>query len=330
MLTAVAVLYLGHWVTWFPGGPEAVAVWSHLSHAVFRLINTMWWGVAFGMVAIGVLGRIPQEFVLGVLGRGATWNGLLRATAGGVLLDLCNHGILLVAARLYQKGASLGQVMAFLIASPWNSFSLTLVLVALIGLPWTVAILLGSATIALLTGAIFDSLVRRGILPANPHTVELPADFAFWPEAKKRLAQTRLGVRWWVEAIFEGIVGAKMVVRWLLLGVLLAAGVEVFVPQEWFAQWFGPSLLGLLLSLVAATLIEVCSEGSTPLAAQLFTRAQAPGNGFTFLMAGAATDITEILILRDVTKSWKAALFLPLVATPQILLLGYLFNSLGR
>jgi uncharacterized membrane protein YraQ (UPF0718 family) len=121
-----------------------------------------------------------------------------------------------------------------------------------------------------------------------------------------------------------------MVVRWLLVGVLMAALVQVFVPDNAFEQWFGPSLSGLLLTLLAATVIEVCSEGSTPLAAQLFTRAGAPGNGFTFLMAGAATDITEILVLRDVTRSWKIALFLPLVATPQILLLGYLFNSITR
>ena len=30
----------------------------------------------------------------------------------------------------YERGATIGQVMAFLIASPWNSFSLTLILIA--------------------------------------------------------------------------------------------------------------------------------------------------------------------------------------------------------
>ena len=35
----------------------------------------------------------------------------------------------MVGAKLYERGASIGQVMAFLIASPWNSFSLTLTLV---------------------------------------------------------------------------------------------------------------------------------------------------------------------------------------------------------
>ena len=63
------------------------------------------------------------------------------------------------------------------------------------------------------------------------------------------------------------------------------------------ASWFGPTVSGLLLTLVAATIIEVCSEGSSPIAADLVTRGGAPGNGFAFLMSGAATDYTEIMVL---------------------------------
>ena len=40
----------------------------------------------------------------------------------------------MVGMKLYERGASLGQVFAFLIASPWNSLSVTLVLIALIGI----------------------------------------------------------------------------------------------------------------------------------------------------------------------------------------------------
>ena len=54
--------------------------------------------------------------------------GIVRAVFAGVLLDLCNHGILMVAVKLYERGASVGQTVAFLVASPWNSLSLTIVL----------------------------------------------------------------------------------------------------------------------------------------------------------------------------------------------------------
>jgi uncharacterized membrane protein YraQ (UPF0718 family) len=44
-------------------------------------------------------------------------------------------------------------------------------------------------------------------------------------------------------------------------------------------------------------------------------------------MAGVATDYTEVMILKDTTKSWKLALFLPLVTVPQVTLVAYLINT---
>jgi uncharacterized membrane protein YraQ (UPF0718 family) len=55
-------------------------------------------------------------------------------------------------------------------------------------------------------------------------------------------------------------------------------------------------------------------------------RAAAPGNAFTFLMAGVATDYTEVMTLRDTTRSWKIALALPLVTVPQVIVIGLLLN----
>jgi hypothetical protein len=84
--------------------------------------------------------------------------------------------------------------------------------------------------------------------------------------------------------------------------------------------------LGLVATVFFATILEVCSEGSSPIAADFVTRAGAPGNAFAFLMAGASTDYTDIMILKDTTKSWKIALFLPLITLPQIILLAVLIN----
>jgi uncharacterized membrane protein YraQ (UPF0718 family) len=117
-----------------------------------------------------------------------------------------------------------------------------------------------------------------------------------------------------------------MVFRWLLFGIVLAVLIRAAVPLDLYQNYFGPTVAGLMLTLLAATIIEVCSEGSTPIAADLLTRAAAPGNGFTFLMAGVATDYTEIMVLKDVTKSWKIALFLSLITLPQVLLIGWILN----
>jgi len=280
------------------------------------------------MLFVGLLGRVPREFIGSLLGKGDTFIGILRATVAGVFLDLCSHGILLVAMRLYQRGASLGQVMAFLIASPWNSLSLTVILIALIGWQWTLLFIFLSMVVGIVSGLIFDWLVRTESLPANPNTVELNG-FKPWPEAKKRWRAANFDMTWWLSMLWEGLRDSRMLVRWLLLGVLLAAAIRTFVPIDSFQTYFGATLAGLGMTLVIATILEICSEGSTPIAADLVTRAQAPGNGFAFLMTGVSTDYTEIMTLRETTKSWKVALFLPLVTVPQVVLLSWLMNLYG-
>ncbi|WP_265594593.1 permease [Haloferula sp. BvORR071] len=320
-LVLVAVGIVGHFIG---GGP---AWWGTFAHGSYEFMSKAWWGLLAGIVAVGVIGRLPENLVPGLLGRGGTFGGILRATFAGVLLDLCNHGILMVGAQLYRKGASLGQTVAFLVASPWNSLSLTLILAAMIGWKWMLLFIVASMVIGILTGWIIDLLVKRGKLPANANARELPDDFCFGPafrEAFGRLKPNAANLR---EIARTGMSESRMILRWIFLGVVIAAAIRAFVPPDKFHAIFGPTLLGLISTLVATTLIEVCSEGSSPIAADLLTRAAAPGNAFTFLMAGAATDYTEVMVLREITKSWKAALALPLITVPQVLLIGWLLNQ---
>jgi len=305
-----------------------VPVVGSFATGIHHVVNTIWWGVLLGMLMIGMLSRVPREFVIGTLGPSGV-TGIVRATFAGVLLDLCSHGILMVAAKLYERGASTGQVIAFLIASPWNSFSMTLILFALIGVPWTLAFVILSMGIAVISGLVFDRLVAGGQLPDNPHRRDLPRGFRFWREARAGLARAEWGPRAWLAMCRSGVSESRMVLRWILLGVVLAAVVRTVFDAEAFGTWFGPTLGGLALTLLGATIIEVCSEGSAPIAGDLFVRAGAPGNAFTFLMAGVATDYTEMLVLREVTRSWKFALFLPLVTLPQVLALGWLLNHVA-
>ena len=304
---------------------------SHLTpfaHAIVMLMGAMWWGIAGGIIAVGLMSKIPREYFQAIMGRGDTVGGIIRATLAGLLLDLCSHGILMVGAKLYERGASLAQVMAFLIASPWNSITLTLILVSLIGLPWTLAFIGGSALIAIITGIIYLELVKRGKLPANPNQLAPNPDFDIKTDFKTRMASFKFTPAFIKTTIKDGFSESLSVMRWLFLGVVLAALIRTFVPDDLMGQYFGPTIIGLLLTLLVTTIIEVCSEGSTPIGADLVTRAAAPGNGFTFLMAGVSTDYTEIMVLRQVTKSWKIALSLPLLTVPQILLLGWLMNNI--
>lgn len=322
-LTAATVLYALHALY---GQKIDIAWLSTASSSVYELLNTMWWGLVLGMLMVAFLSKVPREFVISILGRNGGLGGIVRATMGGVLLDLCSHGILMVGAKLYERGATAGQMIAFLVASPWNSFSLTLILIALIGLPWTLAFIALSLVIAIITGVIFDWLVGKGTLPANPNKVDLPEDFQFWHEAKKGIKGVDYNVSLLKDMAITGMKESRMVLRWIFFGVILASLIRAFMDTGDFQTYFGPTLAGLGLTIFAATIIEVCSEGSTPIAADLLTRAKAPGNSFAFLMTGVATDYTEIMVLKDTAKSWKLALFLPMVTVPQVVLIAWLIN----
>ncbi|GAB3279140.1 permease [Parahaliea aestuarii] len=325
-LSVVALAYGWALVTGAHDHDSAIGLFTG---GIFELFNQMWWGLALGVIFVGLLGRIPRDLVLALLGRNGGVSGLFRATFAGVFLDLCSHGILAVGMKLYERGATVGQVMAFLLASPWNSFSLTLILFGLIGVGWTLLFILISLVIGVVTGLIFDTLVARGTLPANPWREELGQGAPLaqqWRDFRGTIALSLAGT---VGVLKDGFAGSRVVLRWALFGLVLAALIRALVPADAFATWFGASFAGLWLTLLAATVIEVCSEGATPIAADLMNRAAAPGNAFTFLMAGVATDYTELMSIKDTTRSWKLALFLPLVTVPQVMVIGFILNQFG-
>jgi len=188
---------------------------SMFAHAVVSLMSVMWWGIVGGIIAVGVMSKIPREYFQAIMGRGDTVGGVIRATIAGLFLDLCSHGILMVGAKLYERGASLAQVMAFLIASPWNSITLTLILISLIGLPWTLAFIGGSALIAIFTGILYLQLVKRGVLPANPNQQEPNPDFNMKADFKQRWTAFKFTPAWLRDVLTNGFSESLMVMRWL-------------------------------------------------------------------------------------------------------------------
>ncbi len=298
---------------------------SDFALSVREITDTVLPGLALGIFSIAVLSVVPREAIAFLLGDGKKARGIFRAVFAGVLFDVCNHGTVLLGVKLYERGASMGQVTAFLLSSPWNSLSLTFVLVALVGVWWTVAFVALSMAVAFVAGLVFIRLEKMSVLPPNPNTPQpSPEGAASILTALSAIRLNRATVSFIARSAFRD---SKPVLRWLLLGVILAATVRVFGASIGYESLFGPTLAGLGLTLAAATVIEVCSEGSTPIAADLLTRAGAPGNAFTFLMAGAATDYTEIMAVKDTTRSWKTSLFIPLVAVPQIVAIAIVLNG---
>jgi uncharacterized protein len=290
---------------------------SRLNKSLVSYINTVWWAVLLGFFFAGLIDYfVPEGFVYRFLGKRKK-RTIITAVLAGFLMSACSHGILAISMQLYKKGAGIPAVIAFLLASPWANLPVTILLFSFFG--WKAFVFIGSAMlIALITGYIFMFLEKAGLTErSRPFDENEPYE---WANIKNfRLKDS-------IKGVLNGSVSmVDMILWWLLIGLLLASLIGAFVPAHIFSHYLGPTVPGLLLTLLFATIIEVCSEGSAPIAFEIFQKTGAMGNPFVFLMAGVATDYTEIgLIWTTIGK--KTAIWLPIVTVPQIILFGVLFN----
>jgi len=291
----------------------------------YSYLRLTWWAILLGLL-IGSLIEIlvPEEFIARLLARGK--KSIFIAVLLGFVASACSHGILAIAVSLYKKGASTASTLAFLLAAPWANLAITVLLFALFGIK-ALYIIGGAILVAIISGFIFQILESRELIEGAKVKPKGKKVKWHWPGPPK-VQGTFRRVNWLAQEIGDGIWSlTKMVVWWVLLGFFLASALGAFIPEHIFHRFFGPSLLGMLATLILASVIEVCSEGSAPLAFELFQKTGAFGNAFVFLQAGVATDFTEIgIVLTNIGK--RAAIALILVTVPLILLLGFLFNHL--
>ena len=260
---------------------------------------------------------VPQGFIYRYLGRTGN-SSLFYALASGFVMSSCSHGILAIAIQIYKKGAGIPAVITFLLASPWANFPVTILLISFFG--WKgVLFIVTAGFIAIVTGFIFGILERGGHLEKND-VGDIEEGYE-WERIKN------FSLRESVPGVLRGSLSlSNMVLWWLIIGLIAAVLIDVYVPGEFFMQYLGPDTGGLLLTLVGATVIEVCSEGSSVIAFEIYDKVQAFGNPFVFLMAGVVTDYTEIgLLWTNIGR--KTALLLPVVAVPQVLFFGFLYNA---
>lgn len=308
-LVVITAVYVASWL------PPLAAL--HASLTAYVLLIS--WAVALGFILGGCIDYfVPDNVVAGLLGKQHRWS-ILNAALAGLLMSACSHGILAIAIELHKKGAGTPAVITFLLASPWANLPMTVLLIGLFG--WAALLFIGGALlIAIVTGLIYRVMDQRGWIEASPDAqIASQSDWSRVTDFKLRPALAGIGA---------GIMSlANMVLWWIIVGILAAALIGAYVPEHFFMQYLGPDLPGLLMTLLVASVIEVCSEGSSPIAFELFNKVRALGNPFVFLMAGVVTDYTEIgLLWTNVGR--RTALLLPVVTVPQVIFLAMLFNSL--
>jgi uncharacterized membrane protein YraQ (UPF0718 family) len=299
-------------------GLSFIPVFQPFRESLTAYMGMIWWAVALGLLLGGVIDYfVPDGFIFKYLGKGK-YRSVFNAVLAGFLMSACSHGILAISMQLYKKGANIPAVIAFLLASPWANLPMTILLFGFFG--WkALAFVLAAMVIAVITGFVFIFLEARGWI--EPSQI---------PDAVEDYQWTAINNFNWKDSLkgtWRGSVSlANMVLWWILIGVLAAAILGAYVPAEFAMQYIGPGIAGLLVTLAIATVIEICSEGSAPIAFEIFKLSGGLGNPFVFLMAGVATDYTEIGILwSNIGK--RTAIWLPVVTVPQILAIAILFNQ---
>ncbi len=286
--------------------------------------------VLIGLIAGGLIDYyIPKEYISKHLA-GQNKRTILYATSLGLLMSACSHGILALSMELHKKGASGPAVISFLLASPWANLPITILLIGFFGLKGFL-IIFGALLVSLSTGYMFQALENRNLIEKNPHHMAVEPDFSVRRDLLKRIQSYQFSSKEFLHdlsGIGRGMIDlADMVIWWILIGMILASFVSAFVPAHFFHNYLSANTAGLSITLLIATVMEVCSEGTSPIAFEIYRQTHAFGNAFAFLMGGVVTDYTEVgLVWTHLGK--KTAIWMLVLTIPQVFLLGWIFNWL--
>lgn len=278
--------------------------------ALVSYLKMVWWALLLGFLLAGIIDRyVPPEFISRFLA-GPQKRTVFYSAGLGLIMSACSHGILAIGIELHKKGASGPAVIAFLLGSPWANLPVTLLLVSLFKVKGFL-IIAAALFVAISTGLVFQHLDRLGWIERNKWSLRVTDPVQHSPHPT---------------SILHGAWNlAEMILWWILLGITIAALVSALVPPHFLPTYFGPTLAGLLLTLAAATVIEICSEGSAPLAFEIYRQTGSLGNTFAFLMGGFVTDYTEVgLVWTQIGR--RTALWMLAVTVPQVLLIGWALN----
>ncbi|MBQ3753845.1 MAG: permease [Prevotella sp.] len=234
-----------------------------------------------GFLIAGVLHVfVPQKFCRQYLSAdnklAVLWAALL-----GVPLPLCSCGVIPTAIGLRNEKASKGAVASFLIATPQTGIDSVLATFSLMGLGFAVVRPVAALITGVCGGLLVNRLVGRDDTPADT-VAACPVD------------QGNRAWRVLKYAYYDmiGDIGLRLVI-----GLVVAALIQVAVPDEFFLQFGSEPLLQMLVILVVAVPMYICSTGSIPVAAALMMKGLSPGAALVMLMAGPAVNLASILVI---------------------------------
>jgi uncharacterized protein len=306
-----------------------LAMVNQLGHAFLDL----WLDAAIWLVVGFVVAGLLRTFVNSDgLGRQLQGDGpwpVVKAAIIGIPLPLCSCGVIPAAIGLRRAGASKGATTAFLISTPETGVDSIAISYALLG-PFMAVI----RPIAALSSAIVAALLvmlgekRRDpapwafsaaqVVPVSPAKASnrgaAPSCCCTSGCESEPPPSTSLLQRVWQGQVYAFTDLLSDLSRWLLVGLFFSALVVTFVPYDALAEVSRGAWAMVIMALVGVPMY-ICASASTPLAAALMLAGVSPGAVLVFLLAGPATNVATLGIVKK-EMGWPT-------------LIGYLVGVIG-
>ncbi len=246
---------------------------------------------------------------------------LIKSTISGMLLPICSCGVIPLGLSMYYSGAYLGPTLSFMVATPIINPIAVILCFGLLGPEISIIYLITGFVVPIIIGIIGNAfggseLKAQGVEEnIQARMLELDDDLTL----KDKIIS---GLSW----SFSNL--ALSVSKYVIPGMLLAGLLLTSLPQHYIQEYLGnPSAISLVFITLLATVMYVCAVGHIPFVAALIASGAAPGIAITFLMAGAATNLPELISIYKIIGKRTVIIYSSVIVTTSVLV-GYVTNLL--
>lgn len=289
--------------------------------AQFQTFVTIFMGIFVEAVPFLLAGSIVSGLIdvfvdQAALARVIPRQPILAALVGSLLgfaFPVCECGVVPVTRRLYQKGLPLPVGIAFLLAAPVVNPVVLLSTYAAFGWgPVLIGRLVFTILIAFGVGLLFTLARPEEVLRPGVELARLSGGAGSDADHDHPLLPVR--ERLW-QALTIGGDDFFDMARYLIVGSMLAATMQTLVPQNTLLALGSGPLLSVLLLMVLAFVLSVCSTVDAFLALS-FVSSFTPGSIIGFLVFGPMVDIKSSLMFLGV---FRRRIVLYLILLPLVL-----------
>lgn len=212
----------------------------------------------------------------------------------GVISPLCTYGTVPLVLMLLGKGFPLAPLVTFLIAS--SSLNPQLFFITIGGINLEMAFVrLGTVMLfSILAGLVTMHIPEKSILARTiPNRVE-----------ENRInvlpAQSKTGFRKSLHSMWKEL---KYIGFFILIGCIIGAVIEVYMPERQLAEMFGAKPLeSILIAAILGVPAYVCGGGIIPVIGLLLSKGMNIGAVLTFLTVGQTIRITPLAALVSLVR----------------------------